>query len=151
MGVPELPTPASRMSWLHWALLSAVFAGVTAVLAKAGTRDIEPNLATAVRTTVVLVMSWGIVFANGVPALGAVTGRGLGFLVLSGVATGLSWLCYFRALHLGDASSVAPIDKLSVVFAIGLAAAFLGEELTWRHWAGGGLIVAGAVVIAWRP
>ncbi len=139
------------MTWLHWALLSAGFAGVTAVLAKAGTRDIEPNLATAIRTTVVLVLSWGIVFANGVPALAAVTGRGLWFLIFSGVATGLSWLCYFRALHLGEASVVAPVDKLSVIFAIALAAIFLGEEVTWRHWVGGGLIVTGAVVIALKP
>ncbi len=139
------------MTWLHWALLSAGFAGVTAVLAKAGTRDIEPNLATAIRTTVVLVLSWGIVFANGVPALAGVTGRGLWFLIFSGVATGLSWLCYFRALHMGEASAVAPVDKLSVIFAIALAAIFLGEEVSWRHWVGGGLIVAGAVVIALKP
>lgn len=136
------------MNWFHWALLSALFAGITAVLAKAGTSEIEPNLATAVRTAVVLVLVWGIVFASGTPRWNTVTGRGAAFLALSGVATGLSWLCYFRALHLGDAASVAPVDKLSVVFAIALAALLLGERLGWQHAVGGGLIVAGAVVIA---
>jgi len=136
------------MHWMYWALLSALFAGITAVLAKAGTKDIEPNLAMAIRTTVVLVLSWGIVLANGSTEWKPVSGRATGFLILSGLATGLSWLCYFRALHLGDASSVAPVDKLSVVFAIALAAIFLGEQLGWQHWVGGFLIVAGAVIIA---
>lgn len=136
------------MSWFHWALLAALFAGITAVLAKAGTKDVEPNLATAIRTTVVLVLSWVIVLVGGKPDWGGVTGRAGLFLVLSGVATGLSWLCYFRALHLGEASAVAPVDKLSVVFAIALAAVFLGERLVWQHWVGGLLIVGGAVVIA---
>ncbi len=136
------------MTWVHWALLSAAFAGATAVLAKAGTRDVDPDLATAVRTTVVLVLTWALVFAAGAPKWGTVSGRAVVFLALSGLATGLSWLCYFRALHLGEASAVAPVDKLSVVFAIALAALFLGERLAWQHWAGGALIVAGAVVIA---
>lgn len=136
------------MNWLHWALLAALFAGITAVLAKAGTRDIEPNLATAIRTTVVLVLAWGVVLASGPPAWKTLTGRACLFLVLSGAATGLSWLCYFRALHLGEASSVAPVDKLSVVFAVALAAVFLGEHLVWQHWVGGVLIVAGAIIIA---
>ena len=137
------------MTWLHWALLSALFAGITAVLAKAGTKDIEPNFAMALRTSVVLVLAWGIV-AFGGGERGPVSGRGVKFLILSGLATGLSWLCYFRALHLGEASNVAPVDKLSVVFAIALAALFLGESLGWRHYVGGGLIVAGTVVIAWK-
>ncbi|WP_020472008.1 EamA family transporter [Zavarzinella formosa] len=136
------------MNWLHWSILSAFFAGITAVLAKAGTRDIEPNLAVAIRTTVVLVLTWGIALFNGFPSLSSIPSRGLWFLFLSGLATGLSWLCYFRALHLGEASSVAPIDKLGVVFAIAFAAIFLGEELGWQHYVGGGLIVAGAIVIA---
>lgn len=136
------------MNWFHWALLAALFAGITAVLAKAGTRAVEPNLATAIRTTVVLVLAWGVVLASGPPAWKTLAGRASLFLVLSGVATGVSWLCYFRALHLGEASSVAPVDKLSVVFAVALAAVFLGEQLAWQHWVGGGLIVAGAVVIA---
>lgn len=138
------------MTWVHWALLSALFAGVTAELAKAGTRDIDPNLATAIRTTVVLLLAWGIVLAAGKTEEKALSGRALVFLALSRVATGLSWLCYFRALHLGEASSVAPVDKLSVVFAIALAAVFLGEQLAWQHWVGGGLIVVGAVLIAMK-
>ena len=136
------------MTWLHWALLSALFAGITAVLAKAGTKDIDPNLAMAIRTTVVLVLAWGIVLAAGTPKWQTLTGKATLFLCLSGLATGLSWLCYFRALHLGEASSVAPIDKLSVVFAIALAAIFLGEQLVWQHWVGGGFIVAGAILFA---
>lgn len=136
------------MSWVHWALLSAAFAGITAVLAKAGTKDIEPNLATAIRTTVILLLAWGIVLAAGKPEWKTLTGRATVFLILSGLATGLSWLCYFRALHLGEASSVAPVDKLSVVFAVALAALFLGERLVWQHWVGGSLIVAGAIIIA---
>lgn len=136
------------MTWFHWALLAALFAGVTAVLAKAGTKDIEPNLATAIRTTVVLVLAWGMVLAAGTPAWRTLSSRATAFLALSGLATGLSWLCYFRALHLGEASSVAPVDKLSVVFAIALAAIFLGERLVWQHWVGGGLVIAGALLIA---
>lgn len=136
------------MTWVHWAILSAVFAGITAVLAKAGTKEIEPNLATAIRTAVVLVLTWLIVFSSGSPAWKSISIRGFLFLVLSGLATGASWLCYFRAMHLGDAVSVAPVDKLSVVFAIALAAIFLGEPLAWQHWIGGILIVAGAVLIA---
>ena len=136
------------MSWVHWALLSALFAGITAVLAKAGTKDIEPNLATAIRTTVVLLMAWGVVLATGKPEWKTLTSRATVYLTLSGVATGLSWLCYFRTLHLGEASSVAPVDKLSVVFAIALAALILGEPLVWQHCVGGVLIVAGVIVIA---
>lgn len=139
------------MNWFHWALLAGFFAGITAVLAKAGTKEIEPNLATAIRTSVVLILTWGIVWASGTPAWKSLTGRGVVFLALSGLATGLSWLCYFRALHLGEAAVVAPVDKLSVVFAIALAALFLGERLTWQHWIGGLLIVAGAAVIATKP
>jgi transporter family protein len=136
------------MTWMHWAILSAVFAGITAVLAKAGTKEIEPNLATAIRTTVVLMLTWLIVFATGSPGWKSLTVRGIIFLTLSGLATGASWLCYFRAMHLGDAASVAPVDKLSVVFAIALAAIFLGEPLALQHWFGGSLIVAGAMLIA---
>lgn len=138
------------MSWVHWALLSAAFAGATAVLAKAGTRDVEPNLATAIRTTVVLLLAWGVVLTTSAPEWGTVSGRAVAFLALSGLATGLSWLCYFRALHLGDVSSVAPVDKMSVVFAVVLAALFLGERLGWQHWVGGGLIVTGAALITTR-
>src|SRR5579859_7458250 len=138
------------MNWIFWALLSALFAGVTAVLAKVGVAGVDSNLATAVRTTVVLVFTWAIALAtNPVASLGHLSRRTVAFLIFSGVATGLSWLCYFRALQLGQASRVAPVDKLSVVFAIALAALVLGERLTWHHYVGGALIVSGAVLLAW--
>ena len=137
------------MSWLGWSLLSALFAALTAILAKVGVKGVDSNLATAVRTTVVLVFAWGVALAtgpiNGVATLGKRTWL---FLGLSGIATGLSWLCYFRALQLGDASRVAPIDKLSVVGVLIFAALFLGESLTWKTAVGGGLIAAGAVLLA---
>jgi bacterial/archaeal transporter family protein len=136
------------MGWLFWALLSAAFAGLTAVLAKAGVRDVEPNLATAIRTTVVLVLAWAVALAGKVPPLTEIPRRAWLFLVLSGLATGASWLCYFRALALGEASKVAPVDKLSVVAAMILAALFLGERITWQQGAGATLIVAGSVIIA---
>lgn len=134
--------------WLSWALLSALFAGATAVLAKVGVEGVDSNLATAIRTTVILLFTWALV-AMTVPggAVSLISRRGWVFLILSGVATGLSWLCYFRALQLGPASQVAPIDKLSVVFVIAFAALFLGEAVDWRQWVGGGLIVAGAVIL----
>ena len=137
------------MSWLAWALLSAFFAGITAILAKVGVEGVNSHLATAIRTVVVLLFTWAIALTV-VPAgaLGALSRRTWCFLALSGIATGLSWLCYFRALQLGEASQVAPVDKLSVVFAIALAAIFLHERLTWQHWAGGGLILAGAILLA---
>jgi transporter family protein len=139
------------VNWIYWALLSAFFAGVTAILAKKGVEGMDSNLATAIRTTVVLVFSWAIVLvANAGISLGAISRRAWLFLILSGLATGLSWLCYFRALQLGEASRVAPVDKLSVVFAIVLAALVLHEKLGWQHWVGGALIVSGAVIIAWK-
>jgi transporter family protein len=138
------------MSWLAWSLLSALFAAATAVLAKVGVEGINSNLATAVRTTVVLVFAWSVALAAGEHnALRGITPRSWMFLSLSGIATGLSWLCYFRALQLGEASKVAPIDKLSVVLVILFAAAFLGERLTGLKLLGGGLIAAGAVVLAY--
>jgi transporter family protein len=137
------------MSWLYWALLSALFAGLTAVLAKVGVQDIDSNLATAIRTTVILVFAWSIVLFRNSQPLNAVTSRTWLFLVLSGLATGASWLCYFRALQLGEASRVAPIDKLSVVIAIVLAVVFLHESLTWQLCIGGALIVSGTLVLAW--
>jgi len=139
------------MNWVHWSLLSAFFAGLTAVLAKAGVAGIDSNLATAVRTTVILVIVWAIAFAAGKPSeVMAFSGRTWLFLTLSGVATGLSWLCYFRALQLGEAGKVAPLDKLSVVFVILLAAVFLKEKIGWQQLVGGGLIVSGAIVMAWK-
>jgi bacterial/archaeal transporter family protein len=137
------------MNWLHWALLSAVFAGLTAVLAKVGTKDIDSNLATAIRTAVVMVFAWAIVLVRQPQSLGSVPARTWLFLVLSGLATGASWLCYFRALQLGEASRVAPVDKLSVVVAMALAFLFLGERVTWQHLVGGALIVTGTIVLAW--
>ena len=138
------------MNWFYWALLSAVFAGITAILAKIGVAGVDSNLATAVRTTIVLVFTWAIALAtNPAASVRQFSHRTWIFLVLSGVATGLSWLCYFRALQLGQASRVAPVDKLSVVFAIALAAIVLGEKLNWHHYVGGALIVAGAIILAW--
>ncbi len=136
------------MDWLIWALLSALFAGLTAVLAKVGVQGVDADLATAIRTAVILVFAWAIALARSAQPLTAVAPRTWVFLVLSGLATGASWLCYFRALQLGEASRVAPVDKLSVVVAMALAALFLGEHLTWRHWLGGGLIVSGTLVLA---
>jgi transporter family protein len=137
------------MQWLFWSLLSALFAAATAVLAKIGVTGIDSNLATAIRTTVILVFTWLIAFGTaGALSFEQLSGRSWLFLVLSGFATGLSWLCYFRALQLGPASRVAPVDKLSVVFVLLLAAAFLGERLTLGKLAGGILIAAGAIVLA---
>jgi transporter family protein len=136
------------VSWLHWALLSALFAGLTAVLAKVGVKDVDSDLATAIRTVVILVFAWSIALARNEQPLAAVKPRTWLFLVLSGLATGASWLCYFRALQLGEASRVAPVDKLSVVVAMALAAIFLREHLTWQHWVGGALIVSGTIVLA---
>jgi transporter family protein len=139
------------MNWFVWALLSAFFAGATAILAKIGVSGVNSNLATAVRTTVVLFFTWGIAFATAsTSSLRTLNRRTWIFLALSGLATGLSWLCYFRALQLGEASRVAPVDKLSVVFAIAFAVLFLREPLTWQHWVGGSLILAGAIVLAWH-
>jgi bacterial/archaeal transporter family protein len=138
-----------KNSWLAWSLLSALFAAATAILAKIGVAGVSSNVATAVRTGVVLVFAWIVVFATSeASTLSGFTRKTWIFLTLSGIATGLSWLCYFRALQLGDASRVAPVDKLSVVFVLVLAALFLGEAITWKTAAGGLLIAAGAVVLA---
>ena len=135
------------MSWQVYALLSAIAAGVTAVLAKLGVEGIPSNLATAIRTIVILALSWAIVMARGEHhALGAISRRSLVFLVLSGLATGLSWLAYYRALQLGPASRVAPIDKLSLAFTVLLAVPVLGEPLTLRVALGVGLMIAGALL-----
>jgi bacterial/archaeal transporter family protein len=130
-------------------LLSALFAGLTAVLAKVGVKDVNSNLATAIRTVVILIFAWAVALATRTQQFATISRRTWVFLILSGFATGLSWLCYFRALQLGEASQVAPVDKLSVVVAIVLAAIFLGEHLTWRQWVGASLITAGAVVLAY--
>lgn len=139
------------MSWFVWALLSAFFAGLTAILAKVGVEHVNSNVATAIRTVVILVFAWMVALLSKTPPLSSIGRRTWIFLILSGIATGLSWLCYFRALQLGEASRVAPVDKLSVVIAIALAAIFLHEHLTWHHWVGGLLILSGAIVIAVTP
>src|SRR3979490_2040249 len=137
-------------NWLVWSLLSALFAGATAVLAKIGVTDIDSNFATAIRTTVILLFTWTIAsLTKSQWSFGSISSRTWLFLALSGIATGLSWLCYFRALQLGEASRVAPVDKLSVVIAIALAAIFLHEQLTWHHWVGGVFIFTGATVLAY--
>ncbi len=139
---------AECMNWLLWSMLSALFAAATAILAKIGVTGVDSNLATAIRTIVIVLFAWAIVgFTYKSGELSSVTQKGWLFLLLSGVATGLSWLCYFRALQVGQASKVAPVDKLSVVFVILFAAAFLGEGLSVAKIAGGLLIAAGAVTL----
>jgi transporter family protein len=145
----QIAVERNNMSWFIWALLSAFFAGLTAVLAKVGVANVNSNLATAIRTVVILIFAWGVALLTKTQSISSISTRTWVFLILSGIATGLSWLCYFRALQLGEASRVAPVDKLSVVIAIALAAIFLHENLTWHHWFGGLLIVSGAVVLAY--
>jgi len=139
------------MNWFLWALLSAVFAGVTVMLAKQGVENVNSHLATAIRTTVVLLITWAIAMAAGpAQAVTELSRRNWLFLALSGIATGLSWICYFRALQLGEVSRVAPVDKLSVVFAILFAVLFLRERFTMVQWIGAALIVAGVTLVAWK-
>jgi transporter family protein len=139
------------MNWLTWALLSALFAGLTAILAKVGVAKVDSNLATAIRTTVILVFTWTIAaWTMKEGALVVISRKTWLFLVLSGVATGLSWLCYFRALQLGEVSKVVPIDKLSVVIAIVISICFFGERLSGRESCGVCLIVLGALLLAWK-
>lgn len=135
--------------WLFWALLSAIFAAMTAILAKLGTQNVDSDVATLVRTVVILALAFGIVALRGkLGGLNVLPRSSLGWLVASGIATGASWLCYFRALKLGEASKVAPIDKLSVVFVAVFAVLLLGEKLTAMGWAGVGLIAMGAGLLA---
>lgn len=137
--------------WQTWALLSAIFAAVTAILAKVGVEAIGSDLATLIRTAVVLAFAAAVVAASdGFEQVSEVPGRTWLFLVLSGFATGASWLCYFRALKLGDAARVAPVDKLSVVFVAVFAVLFLGERLSPQGTAGVVLIAAGAMLVAWQ-
>ena len=135
--------------WLVWSLLSAVFAAATAILAKIGVERVDPTLATAIRTTIVVLFAW--LLAVSLRTHGGVVHvdrRSWLFLGASGIATGLSWICYFRALSIGEASRVAPVDKLSVVFVIALAGPLLGEAITPQKILGGALIAAGAIVLA---
>lgn len=141
----------SLSSWQFWAVLSACFAALTAIFAKVGVENINSDFATLIRTVVILLVTAGIVAATGqFQAPGSVSGRTYLFLVLSGLATGASWLCYFRALKLGQAAQVAPIDKLSVVLVAVFGVLFLGERLPATGWLGVGLIAAGAVLVAYR-
>src|SRR5437867_7964219 len=137
-------------NWLVWSLLSALFAGATAVLSKIGMTGVDSNFATAIRTTVILIFTWMVAsFTRSYWSFSTISFRTWLFLILSGLATGLSWLCYFHALQLGEASRVAPIDKLSVVVAIVLAVVFLHERLSWHQLVGGSFIFTGAVVLAY--
>ena len=141
-----------RMSWQAWAFLSAVFAALTAILAKVGVQNINSDFATFVRTIVVLVALAAILGITGqYQRLDSVPARSYVFLILSGLATGASWVCYFRALKLGNASLVAPIDKLSVVLVALLGVMFLGEKLLPRNWVGIILIAVGAVLVGFKP
>ena len=136
-------------SWQSWALLSAVFAALTAVFAKVGIENVNSDFATFIRTIVILGAAAAMVtITNSWQAPGSISGRSWTFLILSGLATGLSWLCYFRALTLGNAAQVAPIDKLSVVLVAIIAAVFLGEKLSMVNWVGVVLIGIGAVLVA---
>ncbi len=135
------------MQWLVLAFVSAGAAALTAILAKVGVEGVPSNLATAIRTVVITAFAWAIVLAGGEHrALAGVSRRSLWFLVFSGIATGVSWLAYFRALQLAPASRVSPIDKLSLPLTIVLAAAFLGEAVSWRLALGVALMTAGAIV-----
>lgn len=134
--------------WLIFAILSAVFAAATSILAKIGIDGVNSNLATAIRTVVVLVMAWGIVLiTHAGTGISSITPRSWLFLILSGLATGASWLCYFYAIKLGDVSKVVPIDKCSLVLTIILAAIFLGEAFTWKTLLGSLLIVTGTLIM----
>jgi len=134
--------------WWIYALLSAVFAALTAIFAKIGIKGVNSDLATAVRTVVILFIAWTIVFVRGnAKDINLLSKENIIFLVLSGVATGLSWIFYFKALSLGDASKVAPIDKLSVAFVIILAALFLKETVTIKTVIGAALIIGGSLVL----
>jgi len=134
--------------WWMYALLSALFAALTAIFAKIGIKDVDTDLATAVRTVVVLILAWAIAFfRGGTNSIMTLTKQNVIFLVFSGVATGLSWIFYFKALQLGKISQVAPIDKLSVALAIIFSVLFLGETLTLKTAVGAICIIAGTIII----
>lgn len=134
--------------WFILALLSAVFAALTSILAKIGIEGVNSNLATALRTMVVVAMAWGMVFLTGAQGgLSAISRKSWLFLILSGLATGASWLCYYRALQVGEASKVVPIDKFSVVITLVLAFVFLHERFTWKSGLGALLITAGTLIM----
>jgi len=137
-------------TWQLWAVLSAVFAALTAIFAKIGVENVNAEFATFIRTIVILLTLALILAATGqFQQPGSIGGRTYAFLVLSGLATGASWICYFRALKLGHAAQVAPIDKLSVVLVAVFGVLFLGERLSTANWLGVALIAAGAILVAW--
>ncbi len=134
--------------WWTYALLSAFFAALTAIFAKIGIKNVDTDLATAIRTVVILILAWSIAFfRGGINSIGSLTKHNLTFLILSGIVTGLSWIFYFKALQLGKVSQVAPIDKLSVAFAIIFAIIFLGETLTLKTAIGAICIIMGTIII----
>jgi bacterial/archaeal transporter family protein len=134
--------------WWIYALLSALFAALTAIFAKVGVKGIDSDLATAIRTVIILILAWGIaLFKGSAENIGSLTKTNWIFLILSGCATGLSWIFYFKALQLGKVSQVAPVDKLSVALAIILSAVFLKESLTWQTGLGALLIISGTFVL----
>jgi bacterial/archaeal transporter family protein len=144
-------SPVTFSNWQVWAVLSAVFAALTAIFAKVGVEDINPDLATLIRTVIVLMTLALILFATGkLSETGPISTRSWLFLLLSGLGTGASWICYFRALKLGPATLVAPIDKLSVVLVALFGVVLLGERPSWNGWLGIALIAAGAVLIAFK-
>ena len=142
-----LPVQTDIM-WWFFALLSAFFAALTALFAKIGIKGVNTDLATAVRTAVILLLAWGIAyFRGGTSELKTLTRQNLLFLCLSGIATGLSWIFYFKALQLGKVSQVAPVDKMSVAIAIVLSVIFLGESPDWKTIVGAGCIIAGTLIL----
>ena len=146
---PSSSSAAQGLSWLPWAVGSAVFAALTSILAKVGISGVESNLGTAIRTGVVLVMAWGIVFLKGKQhQLRTIDRREAGFIALSGVATGASWLCYYYAIQHGVVSVVVPIDKMSILVSVGFSRVFLGERLSRRAALGLSLMAAGALAMA---
>lgn len=146
---PSASSASQGLSWLPWAVGSAVFAALTSILAKVGISGVESNLGTAIRTGVVLVMAWGIVFLRGKQhQVRTIDRREAGFIALSGVATGASWLCYYYAIQHGVVSVVMPIDKMSILVSVGFSRVFLGERLSRRAALGLGLMAAGALAMA---
>ncbi len=147
----QLPIIMASNGWFFWAILSACFAALTAIFAKVGIRGVDSDLATLVRTLIVVALIAGFVFAAGKwtnPLL--LPGKTLAFLFLSAAATGASWLCYFRALQMGEASKVAPVDKFSLVLVAVFAVVFLGERPSLQDWLGIGLVASGVLVLAFK-
>ena len=134
--------------WVLFAILAAVFAALTSIFVKVGIENVDSNLATAIRTVVVVGMAWGIVFLTGAhTGIGSINTKSWIFLIISGLATGASWLCYYKAIQVGEVSKVAPIDKLSVVITVALAVIFLHEQFTLKTGIGVGMITAGTLVM----